>query len=516
MIKPSQEQVAILDTFANTNSDISISAYAGAAKTTSLLMLANANMDISFAYLAFNKDIVDDSKKKMPSNVDCMTLHSAAYNNFAVPHYGSDVVRARLMHGGLKSKDIIKFLGCIPTGRFTLVQTGNLIRKMLNEYLTTDVEDFNSLPFLRRYLDPYGGTPSYAGKEVKQADAYYAANQASKLWDLMIDPDGKTPFTHGVYLKGWQIMGEKYPFPYDAVMLDEAQDANPIMLKVILHNMKHCRKIFVGDENQMIYRWNGCINAMDKLPNAEQMKLTRTYRFGENILKPTNKILKMLNKDNPDMLGLETNGEPFEEDKQFTVLCRTNAEVIQQALFYANKEKKIAINKGFANIYNSLMYLYILKRVGNIRAVYDYIETEGLSKGILKSDYSSYTDVRDIDSELEGGGDHGLGRDWNFASKDDLPDILAKIEASCAKRFSKKVDVFISTTHKAKGLEWDQVVLAPDFRLKAVEPDDKEEWNLNYVALTRAKKAIRAPQLFSKINNEDFRKSASIIFSQYK
>lgn len=58
--------------------------------------------------------------------------------------------------------------------------------------------------------------------------------------------------------------------------------------------------------------------------------------------------------------------------------------------------------------------------------------------------------------------------------------------------------IFFATAHKSKGLEFDQVWLTDDFVRffkdgKEIEPDDvePEEINILYVALTRAKAAIR-------------------------
>lgn len=52
----------------------------------------------------------------------------------------------------------------------------------------------------------------------------------------------------------------------------------------------------------------------------------------------------------------------------------------------------------------------------------------------------------------------------------------------------KEADLIISTIHKAKGREWDNVVIEDDFNLSEKTKD--EEWNLLYVAVTRAQKTL--------------------------
>jgi superfamily I DNA/RNA helicase len=52
----------------------------------------------------------------------------------------------------------------------------------------------------------------------------------------------------------------------------------------------------------------------------------------------------------------------------------------------------------------------------------------------------------------------------------------------------KEADLIVSTIHKAKGREWDNVVIEDDFKLS--EKTSDEEWNLLYVAITRAQKTV--------------------------
>ena len=67
---------------------------------------------------------------------------------------------------------------------------------------------------------------------------------------------------------------------YDIIFIDEAQDFDNIMLKILLDDIKIPR-IFVGDPKQAIYEWRGCINAFDKLPNDSIIfEFYSTFRIG--------------------------------------------------------------------------------------------------------------------------------------------------------------------------------------------------------------------------------------------
>jgi hypothetical protein len=57
---------------------------------------------------------------------------------------------------------------------------------------------------------------------------------------------------------------------YDLIFIDESQDFDNIMLKILLDDTT-VPKLFVGDPRQAIYEWKGCINAFEKLPKETIM-----------------------------------------------------------------------------------------------------------------------------------------------------------------------------------------------------------------------------------------------------
>jgi cyanophycinase-like exopeptidase len=77
----------------------------------------------------------------------------------------------------------------------------------------------------------------------------------------MIDPRGTCPITHDVYLKLWSL--ERPKISSDFLLFDEAQDANPVMLDLVMG--QDAQKILVGDRYQQIYSWRGAVNAMQSV-----------------------------------------------------------------------------------------------------------------------------------------------------------------------------------------------------------------------------------------------------------
>merc|ERR1719319_1314720 len=76
-------------------------------------------------------------------------------------------------------------------------------------------------------------------------------------------------------------------FQYDVLLLDEAQDMNPAMLDVCLHQDRP--KVVVGDPYQQIYSFRGAVNALALVEEHTETRVVRTlyltqsFRFGSEI-----------------------------------------------------------------------------------------------------------------------------------------------------------------------------------------------------------------------------------------
>jgi hypothetical protein len=79
-IVPTSEQEAVLDA-ARAGGHLKVKAYAGAGKTSTQRLIADELADRRGSYLAFNRDIAMDAKRKFPRNVSCRTFHSVAFSS---------------------------------------------------------------------------------------------------------------------------------------------------------------------------------------------------------------------------------------------------------------------------------------------------------------------------------------------------------------------------------------------------------------------------------------------------
>jgi F-box protein 18 (helicase) len=64
---PTEEQTAIVDASTTTPDNLRLIAYAGAAKTSTLDLVAKANPKVPILYLVFNKANAVEAEKRLPA-----------------------------------------------------------------------------------------------------------------------------------------------------------------------------------------------------------------------------------------------------------------------------------------------------------------------------------------------------------------------------------------------------------------------------------------------------------------
>lgn len=128
---------------------------------------------------------------------------------------------------------------------------------------------------------------------------------ATKLWLAMKDKKcDAMPMTDAGYLKLYQLSKPRLDKEYDVLLLDEAQDAAPVMADIVL-SQRGCAKILVGDPHQEIYSFTGAKNAMAAVlrivcpTKITQRRLSRSFRFGVEIAGVANSILRLKGETAP-------------------------------------------------------------------------------------------------------------------------------------------------------------------------------------------------------------------------
>lgn len=472
---PTDEQQAVITHPLTPGNLLKVRAYAGAGKTSTLVEVARRHA-CPVLYLAFNKSVQLDALERFPVNVRSVTTHGLAYGEGK--KYGT--IQSRVPNWILSKAYNLK------------LYEASLLSKSFGTFLISADLKPSELHV----------APDSLSRFQPRAYTNRMVDLLSDLWEDFISGTNNIPMTHDGYLKIFQI--KKVPLNTPVILLDEAQDTNAVVLDIVLREVQHGAMAYiVGDPYQQIYGWRGALDAMTKVP-AHELCITQSFRFGPRIAALASDLLFATFKETTPIRGLpgidSTIGDVF--DEKHTIICRTNAGLIANAYLLAKQSKPFHVigEAAFKDTLDQLeqtYYLYIGKT--------NLLQHNKLSSFRSFKSYKEFAEESlDIEAQLKCKLIEDYGDSW--------PDVMQCINRHLTS--VQKAHVTLTTTHKAKGLEWDTVKLANDFRelfyydeessapdhqsrykLKTLITDVQneetelhpEEINLLYVALTRAK-----------------------------
>ena len=450
---------------ARVGKDLKIKAFAGSGKTSTLVAISR-ELSGKGLYLAYNKAIQTDAARKFPSHVDCKTAHSIAYR--ATAYQIKDRVRTLSIFDILRYMDIKRIYG------YEENDIAYLMLKLLRVFVNSDKKEIDKKFKYSGVLDDVAGESLEKTEAIKD----YVIDRAAEYWQACIERGSTLPIEHNFYLKMYQLSNPDLSSVYDFILFDECQDANPVLLDILLK--QKCQKIYVGDEHQQIYSWRGSINSFAKL-GGEVCYLSRSFRFGNEISQLANIIITAKNEEQL-LCGSTTIDSKLVANKltaPFTVLCRTNARIIEKILAF--QKNKLYVVGGVNEILNLAKSGYALF-TGN---------KDKVSHSKLKH-FKSWEAMLHFNHKYQ-------DPDITFLAKlikehkGSFKKIINQIENACYVEESM-AEITLSTIHKSKGREWDNVVLEDDFiiftnevPLEEILVYDVEELNLIYVGVTRIK-----------------------------
>jgi superfamily I DNA/RNA helicase len=466
---PNAEQQAALDAFA-TGGNMVIEAGAGTGKTTTLRLLAESTDDQGI-YIVYNKAAQMDAASSFPDNVQVRTAHSLAFGSVKNSKKGG--LMSRLNGNRIPSRACVSLLG-IPAG----------FQADEDHFIPDWIIARSALDAVGRFCNSADDeiteyhVPKVDGLEDQRSYKQYVVPFAQKAWSDLNDLAGKLQFKHDHYLKIWAL--SRPTLRCDFVMLDEAQDANPVIAKVV--EDQEMQKVMVGDRCQAIYGWRGAVDAMAEFETEHRLILSQSFRFGPAVAEQANRFLDLL--DAPLRLSgldaiISTVGPVAEPD---AILCRTNASVIENAMSAQAGGKKVAIVGGTREIEEFA------------KAARDLMQSRSVSHRDLAA-FKSWNEVASYSKTEEG---RDLRVMVSLIEKYSVEEILTVCQNSVDE---KSADIIVSTAHKAKGREWDHVRISNDFTApEEGEEPSRPELMLAYVAVTRAKITLDQGAL-SWINN---------------
>lgn len=464
------EQAAVVDASHEGHEKIVVEALAGTGKTSTLKALAASWTRRPGVYLAFNSSVRLEAAGEFPDWVHVTTAHGLAYQSLG-KEYGhrlpGNASASRMGAQAMASKMKVR-AAQLDTGTVNPVALTRIAQATVNAFMKT--ADPEIMP---RHV------PDRVYAHFPPNGIYEAILPvANKIWADLQSKTGVFRFTHDAYLKMWQL--SKPVLPWDYIMFDEAQDADPVISSIVAR--QQCQKHWVGDRNQAIYGWRGAIDAMSKVKDAVRLPLTQSWRFGQGIADLANEWLDMLGSPyrlvgNPNKIsGAGDVAEPH------AVLCRGNGTALGWVLMFHAVGMPCAIAPGDKNAGKDIeRFAWAAKDLMNGTGT-DHPDLVGFTTW---AQLVKYVDEEEDTDDLK--------RLVGIINRVGVSAVIDAVRGCVTK---DKARVTVSTSHKAKGLQWPTVRIADDFtppmddETGEVKPD-REAWMLNYVAVTRAEETIQ-------------------------
>jgi superfamily I DNA/RNA helicase len=468
VLTPTSEQQAAADAF-HRGEHLALQAGAGTGKTTTLAELAHATRRRG-RYLAYNRAIAQDARTRFPATVSCKTAHALAYA--AIGHRYTRRLNAP-RRPAWQTGQTLGITKAIRIGERDLSQ-----KTLSNAALRTVARFCHTAdPAITRHH-----VPRLRGLEDRALHAQLAAHLvpfARKAWsDLQHLDDGAVRFDHDHYLKIWALTRPK--IDTDFLLLDEAQDTNPVVEQIFLAQRDHAQLVMVGDSAQAIYDWRGAKDVMTGF-DGTQLALSQSFRFGPRLAEEANRWLSIA--DAPIRLT-GTENVPTElgpVTRPDAVLCRTNVGAIAQVMELLATRYRVALVGGG----DSLRALALAARDLKEGRRTTHPELVLFPSWGELQDYAAHDPAgRDLQPLVDLVDTHGT---------DAILGAVAQLVPE------QQAEVTVSTVHKAKGREWARVKIADDFTPpkesdqldeagRAVPgPIDDGEARLAYVAVTRTR-----------------------------
>ena len=258
MLSATNEQKKILEIVKNSKDNLLIGAFAGSGKTTTLQMISKELSNKRGLYLAYNKSILEEAKRKFPNNITCKTTHGLAFEVYARQY-------ARKLSYKFTSNKIAEFLDIESINKTEykvslFASNANVAacaKKIVSNFCYSVDKEIGYNHFPKYYMELLRNkykkeitleydTSNYADPETfLEHYANYCTNVAKKLWEAMINSDNEIGITHDAYLKLYQLSKRKIR-NIDFILIDESQDANPAVLDIL--NNQDIQRIYVGDQ----------------------------------------------------------------------------------------------------------------------------------------------------------------------------------------------------------------------------------------------------------------------------
>lgn len=505
---PSAHQVAIFDWIRNGHGDAIVNAVAGSGKTTTLVQVSRLlPPSTSAMFCAFNAHIVTTLKQKL-DGMECATIHSLGLRTLAA-HFGKQPKVESGKYPALIRKEAFRLADEMPTVKRTeLYRALSDLVDLCQATLTLDFSPgaITSLRALESLVRHFGLVcPCPLGQIISSVVSVLREGLRIAHDDRVIS------FSDMLWLPWvWALQ----PRTYDWLFVDECQDLNAAQLDLVLKmRSSRGRMIFVGDPRQAIYGFSGAdaqsyANIKERT-GATEFPLSVSYRCPVLVVREAQAIIPEIQARPGAPLGtvrwISETALYSEVKEGDLLLCRMTAPLVSTCLDLIRLKVPARVRgKDIGKMLTKTVQL-VAERSGFTFAKFPkflHDHTEAVIKKLTGRDdaQSQIERAWDIEDALRACFDavgeiqiEGAALVKQIAGQYFNPlASLQNFQDSIAALFSDdRPGVWLSTVHKAKGLESERVyILRPD-RLPMVWKGQQaweyeQELNLSYVAKTRA------------------------------
>lgn len=475
--KPSEQQLLIFDWFENGEGENAIvQARAGTGKSTTMVQGVKYAPERDIIMLAFAKKNKLDLEEKLKhvEHAIASTSHSASF----------EFVRRNWPRVNI-DRDRGFRLAQLATGEENppnpIVKVIDKLASLIKNVMPL-VHPVNSVIDLAHQFDclpPGEWERDYHVRDI--------AELAIKAVSLASRRDGTINFDDMIYLpvKHDWIVGT-----YDLVIIDEAQDQNTCQMhiakKLVTPGGRICA---VGDDRQAIYAFRGAdTESMAKLKaelKAKEFKLTTTYRCGKKIVERARVLVPdyVAAPQAPEGEIVHLGEEQMQEQAKAGdfILSRKNAPLMKHCLRLLKRGVRAKIEG--REVGKGIETLVRKQKASSIGMLMEKLEL-WLRKEVARAQENPKTVQDRVDAVTD---QHDLIS--SLAEEcDSVDELLQRIETLFTDAESDNSSrVILSSVHRAKGLEADRVFLLQETFYPGGRVN-QEEKNIEYVAITRAKK----------------------------